>query len=593
MSGLTFSSFFSYASSSLGLSDPRISSSNSFDDSNHAHAHGKHRDATMEMTEEEIKREIKRQREIAEGGPVEDIPVGPIKYVKPARQYLEEKKQLNKYDFLRDVPISLENIDSIPPNPLHERPWVITHVGDDEHLQRLDKSSTSEKSPDLVDGTSKYLFVSSSREGVASLPRTISELLNLAADLDRILVEPCVKNSVIVPCRCGQVVSDIPTSVQRMSSYGSEDQNPRDGKVLMSSSACLLEDTRFPALPERYEAKQDSDWLAFPLHAYMDIEFVHAKYPGRMISHEDFCAKRKPMPGMLAATYCGSPPRGRHLSPSCPQSGGDFQFSSVIPLVGSLLQDELDALINVRDEGAAEGFVPALAGAMKAQLSEDRSQVVVLSGYRAYMYPVDERIESVPFNSVHECAAKEFIAETHKGRTYFALHWDTDKINADYVSTWRCGSTIPNIVRRLMAVVPPDHNSNGAEGRFSILSDAQMGSRSMIPWYNDLQDKRNQATGTMRRIMEETASVKVDDKFPELDGGIWGIRDLYIGIFSEVYATCLGDMILDCRSCMDGTSRFDRYVIEKRKAMNKMSNTFTNIFNMIPDDLVTRLGPPQ
>ena len=117
------------------------------------------------------------------------------------------------------------------------------------------------------------------QEGFGAWNDAIYEFLALAKELNRTLVEPCVRNGCLEPCRCGAVAMvDIDAGSVDAAFAGGADPLDRPDIDYVCE----------PHTPR--EMKQDTPGRAYPLRAYVDLDALteQAGWP-HVVGYDDWC----------------------------------------------------------------------------------------------------------------------------------------------------------------------------------------------------------------------------------------------------------------------------------------------------------------
>jgi hypothetical protein len=118
------------------------------------------------------------------------------------------------------------------------------------------------QAPDAAEG--QYLMLISAHEGLAAWGDILYEMLDLARELNRTLVEPCVRSGRITPCAPGRVVF-VPTA----------------GAVTAEDDPLNLPSSLLPRMDRAIAGSQTSlrGLHSYPLRVYVDLDGLRAQLP--------------------------------------------------------------------------------------------------------------------------------------------------------------------------------------------------------------------------------------------------------------------------------------------------------------------------
>lgn len=162
----------------------------------------------------------------------------------------------------------------------------------------------------LADHPSKYVMMVQANEGFGAWNDIIWEMVDLSKYLNRTMVQPCVRNGCLEPCRCGAQKN---VDVWDLSGY-ERGEDPMN-----------LPYINYPCEPYTGDARSYVGW-SYNLEVYIDVSALKAYWP-HIITYDDWCegvmkkdpeAKTEPehnrwlIPkaycGELHYAWCGPPP---------------------------------------------------------------------------------------------------------------------------------------------------------------------------------------------------------------------------------------------------------------------------------------------
>lgn len=327
--------------------------------------------------------------------------------------------------------------------------------------------------PPLFPG--RYLVPMQIVEGFGAWSDGVWEMFDLAMQLNRTLVEPCVRNGCIEPCRCGHVRA-VPPYDPSVASSGAD-------PLLLPyiDDPCKI-DGRPYKRPKTYASP------SYPLSAYIDMEAVKAKYPpGLVVPYQEWCEAyntthadewdagalrwRRPRAwcGDMQQQYCDGEflwppqwfdavPAGRHThSPThacagvvfpCPRrtAGTDFYVGDFV----------FDKEVAFRSDGDGTKALQVLQG-------DDADTVFIWRYYRA-LFQRAYSMPSLPVNPWHVAAVKRFIAERmgSPDAPFLAFHWRSEHVKDEDIVP--CAHDLANISAALPHVVPVGPGGGGGGG---------------------------------------------------------------------------------------------------------------------------------
>ena len=290
-----------------------------------------------------------------------------------------------------------------------------------------------------VGSNDRYLMLHSGWLGVAVLPQVIVELGQLAAAVGRTLVEPCVADGAIVPCKCGAIVEDTPAAA--VVGYGEElaklAQSGDEALAAFSCAGTISDDETDAKLALPGKSHLLSGDKALPIGALIDWSTVSGA-TGANLAHWSYLCEHKrtaywtPAPvNIKNSAYCGNP-SGQcsvPIDPAAQARGADFYSNTWTALIGD--GDDGNAVVSrLRADGGQvmliADYVPGsirvtsrIPAAGRAGNAGAAGGVVV---QRRGPSNVDERSSlagegsvAVPFNSYHACAVAKWALRRFNG----------------------------------------------------------------------------------------------------------------------------------------------------------------------------------
>lgn len=129
----------------------------------------------------------------------------------------------------------------------------------------------------------KYFLPLMIVEGFGAWSDAIWETMHLAKALDRVWVEPCVRNGCIEPCRCGAIRDVEPWSPEAEAAAAAAGRDP--GLLPYIPIGCKLD------LGRREVPNEDFKAESYPLSAYVDVDAMAQRFaPGHVVRYADWCA---------------------------------------------------------------------------------------------------------------------------------------------------------------------------------------------------------------------------------------------------------------------------------------------------------------
>ena len=126
------------------------------------------------------------------------------------------------------------------------------------------------------DHPKKYLMLVQGQEGFGAWNDIVWEYLDLAQALGRTLVEPCVRNGCLEPCRCGHVTEVPDIHAGNLDEHFSGGRDPLNLKHI------------------EFLCEPHTAWVhgqvgvTYPLSAYLDIRSLKAQWP-HIVRYSDWC----------------------------------------------------------------------------------------------------------------------------------------------------------------------------------------------------------------------------------------------------------------------------------------------------------------
>jgi hypothetical protein len=396
---------------------------------------------------------------------------------------------------------------------------------------------------------SRYLMLSSVFEGFGAWSDAIFEFVDLAKQLNRTFVEPCVRNGCIEPCRYGFVHS--PPSTKEV-----VDAFERTGHDHLN-----LPYINFPCsrLNHEYPDEESKKLVgeSYPLSAYLDMASLREYYP-HIISYDQWFEQSilpqkdlvKGVNGriLLPTSYCGD----MHIS-WCIQYRGPYReigdFAFIEELNGR--PDDLEKQMTI--------------------LRADSSETIFYHSYYRYYFHKPNTFKTVPFHPAHYLAAFQFKRDLFENDNLAVFQWRTEHVS---------NLVLPKCATVLSTALSGLKLKRGKAGFSAVLvSDLPSPSNRRKLWHtyeNGDDDVRKHTIS----IMLDAGFAKYDYYHNTTDNGVLMIRDFILTQIADTYVTCAGDFVEKCRGCFRSSSNFVQRITQARELAKKES--ILDWFQLIP-----------
>jgi hypothetical protein len=393
-------------------------------------------------------------------------------------------------------------------------------------------------------------------EGFGAWSDSVLETIEAAIALNRTWVEPCVRNGCLEPCRCGAVERVAPWSVAAGAAATARGEDP----LLLPF---LPDWCKVDMPPLSYSRPPDYVARAYPLSAYVDVDALRARYGARhFISYERWCAAR--VRGAAPATL-DAPSGGRVLlPPSTPLYNfdwdpawvnetaertvvGDFIFSAQ----RARLADKHDTLARMAADPSDEIFI----------------YLYIRGSLPGGVHPM----RTVPLNPWHELAVRNFVAERGGGRPYAAFHWRSEQVQTSLIEG--CARNLSAAAAGGLPVYFPPASGSGGAAPFALLVADMPSPRNPQRMWDDYKEGDDEPRRAAVAHLLGAGFVKYDDAvFADaataargVDAGVLALRDFLFATHAELYVTCQGDHVKDCRECFRAGSNFVQRITRDRQ----------------------------
>jgi hypothetical protein len=372
----------------------------------------------------------------------------------------------------------------------------------------------------------------------------------LAKDLNRWLVEPCVRNACVEPCRCG-MVKDVGTDGQPMPLF-------TPGK---SASTDTYDPLGLPALPSRckqyryYMNKgfKDEDEPAYPLRAYMDTHALaeHYNHP-YWITYQEWCedyGKKYQEKGKAKDTRVN---RYREEQAYAYDFDRDVTYLSEIPIGDFIFTKTIPGRF---------GLEPPVS---KKRLMDDPSDNLFIHNYyRYYFYPTEKTWPgALMVNPWHEAAVDHWIKTKFNNEPYVVFQWRHEFATPEQLP-W-CAQNLYNAA----AVLPQVSNTTS---RVALLIDMPPPGEGGHFWVDNIPDEQGVRTKVVQWFLDRKFWF-YDADHPQIDSGILAIRDYLVGRKAALYVTCSGNNPNNvCHICFKPGSNYADKIVHARNQDGKKS----------------------
>ena len=284
-------------------------------------------------------------------------------------------------------------------------------------------------------------------------------MVDLSKYLNRTMVQPCVRNGCLEPCRCG-AQKDV--DVWDLSGY-ERGEDPMN-----------LPYINYPCEPYTGDARSYVGW-SYNLEVYIDVSALKAYWP-HIITYDEWCegvmkkdpeAKTEPehnrwlIPkaycGELHYAWCGPPPI----------TIGDFRIT-----------------------GHVDGRKPSLPTTL-ADMKADPQHTIMIYGYYRHYYST-RAFPLVPFNRGHYIAAEAFKQKYFGSAPMTAFHWRSEHVDEDILLP--CAESIIAVMNRVEWPKTP----SGYRGL--LLSDMPAPG-GQIMWHTYVGSNNKGRNGAMSTVM--------------------------------------------------------------------------------------------
>lgn len=396
-------------------------------------------------------------------------------------------------------------------------------------------------------------------EGFGAYPDGIMEMFHLAKRTNRWLVEPCIRNACIEPCRCGLVLDDIPPFDQARADRG---EDP----------------LALPALPAQCKLYMTQYWnyngtdpmqYAYPIRALFDIDDLKRTIWPHVIPYNQWCKEyaktAKPLvhpDGKFANFGIWEEEKGYYFDFGVNRYDvpiGDFWFRNAI-----------------------HGRTPDVLSGLKVLMEDPADRVFLWFWYRG---PVLSPVDYTPkLNPWHEAAINRWIKDKFEGDKYVTFQWRHEFAEPPKVP-WCADHLI-----RAAKVLP---EVNPQKSRTALLIDMPPPGQKLHFWVDNFQDDNahHVKTQTVVRFIEEGFRF-YDAENPNIESSILAARDYLIARKADLYIHCAAYSSNVCFYCTKGGSNYISRIERDRRIDGK--GTFTQWYslpNMTDVHLKPRISP--
>lgn len=389
-------------------------------------------------------------------------------------------------------------------------------------------------------------------EGFGAWSDAVYETIDLAVKLNRVWVEPCVRNGCIEPCRCGHVRKAKPWSEEAEAAL--DKQEKEDGIFVDPGILRYIPDKCKLDIPPK---ERDDDYVAdaYPMSAYIDLEAVASEYDeGRIMGYEEWCTG-------FQATWTPLEKDDKFKRWKYPRGYNyDMQTRFIDPASSFPVGDMffLRTAIGREPLKLEDGTEIKGLDMLKA---DKLPHMFLFSYYRAafalyYQYP------AVPINRWHQRAVKRFIQTQLSGPPFVAFHWRSEQVGTEMIVP--CSKELTTIGH---TVLPGFVNAD--KPKAVIVSDMPAPSNPNRMWndyVNGESDDRHKAMGYMlTHGFRKYDSYAIAESKQQIDAGVLSLRDYLLSITADWYVSCQGDHWKDCHGCFRSGSNIVTRIKKERE----------------------------
>jgi hypothetical protein len=435
---------------------------------------------------------------------------------------------------------------------------------------------------DLTTYQSKqYLIPQMILEGFGAWSDAVYETIDLAVKLNRVWVEPCVRNGCIEPCRCGRI--------RKVTRWTEELEAELDKTE--AEDGVFVDPGMLPYIPDKCKLDippkdRPDDYVAdaYPMSAYIDLEAIASEYDdGRIMSYEEWCTgfqqTWKPLE-VEPKTKRWKYPKGynfdmqtRYIVPEHPMAVGDFYF--VKQAVGR-------EPLKLEDGSEIKGL---------ELLKFDKSPHMFLFSYYRAAFSLYYQYPAVPVGRWHQRAVKRFVDTQLSGPPFVAFHWRSEQVDPKQI--YPCSKELVTISNAALPGFVNDEKPKAV-----LVSDMPAPSNPNRMW-NDYvggedTDKHKAMGWMLTHGFRKYDSYAIGESKKLVDAGVLSLRDFLLSVTADWYISCQGDHWKDCHGCFRSGSNIVTRIYKERER-RKIPFTlawFRITYENAPAELRTHNGPP-
>lgn len=399
----------------------------------------------------------------------------------------------------------------------------------------------------------RYLMPMQVLEGFGAYPDGVTEMFMLAKKTNRWLIEPCVRNACVEPCRCGQVVDDAVSMPPFNPSRAAAGEDP----LGLPSLNARCKQYRF-----NWDNgfKPDQPEPAYPLRAYFDIEDLKERIWPYVISYNEWCTsynatggpdgghavRDEKFPSLWRADTVYSYDFDADPSGASKRPIGDFVFSKALP-------------------GRAGNPGKSPAQSLEMLMNDDSNIIFILNYYRHFLF--GDTGATPKLNPWHEAAVDYWLTQKYGQEPYLVFQWRHEFAEKEIIP-W-CAETFYRWVNKAVPNVlvnKTDSDAGGHTSRAAILVDMPPPGQTGHFWVDNHQDQSGVRTETVKWFMDHGFSFYDADR-PKIDSGILAIRDYLVAVKAHTYLALAGahedESIRKCSK--PGSNYISRIVADRRR----------------------------
>jgi hypothetical protein len=382
----------------------------------------------------------------------------------------------------------------------------------------------------------RYLMLSFAYEGFGAWNDIVWEFVDLAKQLGRTFVEPCVRNGCLEPCRYGHVIS--PGSSEEIAAAYALGEDPLDLPHISS-----------PCEPIGVEAlKRTTD--AYPLSVYLDISVLQKHWP-HFIPYDVWFERTIKKQGLVP-----DGPNGRYILPSiyC----GDIQYNWCVNG-----RDKYRQLGDFAFERDLAGRKENVVEQVNDLLADPAETLFYHSYYRLHFHDADT-FPNVVFHPGHYLAVEQFKRDLFgKDSKLYVFQWRTEHVA--YNALVPCAKILSSIVSKLKL-------EKGPSGFHAVLVSDMPAPNNPNQLWHTYEGGSNRFRHEAVDVMFDSGLIKYDFYHNNTDNGVLMIRDFILTQTAHEYATCFGDFVEKCHGCFRSLSNFVERIFNSRRRQGKSVN---------------------